>query len=267
MKSYRFTLIDLGAVVTLSAIGLGVVIQPGVPPQYQDDFKKGHDAAAGLPAEMRAKASQSSCMANLKQLGNAGALYEGDNGGSRPGPDPLKWKKGDGPGWDEVLAIQCGANITSKEMAGDQTYAKKHPAARTLQVFSCPGDPAVKPSESLIRSYGLNLGSANMVANVNDGIGVNDDKVPVAKVESGAGTICLLEYPIGSNFGVRKGNYSIGFTGGTSKLTEVTAWMATAKCHGNTPARVNALMYDGHVEVLMAAHLTANGNQIMRYIK
>ena len=268
MNFHRFTLIDLGALVTLSTIGLGVVIQPGIPPQYQDDFKKGHDASAGLSDEMRAKAFQSNCTANLKMLGTAGAIYGVDNAGNLPGPDPLKWKKGDGPGWDEVLAISAaGAVITSKEMAGDQTYAKKHQAAKTLALFAFPGDSAVKTSESLIRSYGLNLGSANMVANVNDGIGVNDDKIPISKVKSAAGTINLLEYPIGSNFGVRKGNYSIGFTGGTSKLTEVTAWMATAKNHGSTPARVNALMYDGHVEVLAAAHLTANGNQVMKYIK
>lgn len=267
MNLHRFTLIDLGALVTLSTIGLGVVIQPGIPPQYQDDFKKGHDASAGLSDEMRAKAFQASCAANLKQMGNAVALYEAENQGVCPGPDPLKWKKGDGPGWDELLAIQCGANIVAKDMAGDQTYAKKHQAAKTLALFACPGDSAVKTSESLIRSYGLNLGSANMVANVNDGIGVNDDKIPISKVKSAAGTINLLEYPIGSNFGVRKGNYSIGFTGGTSKLTEVTAWMATAKNHGSIPARVNALMYDGHVEVLAAAHLTANGNQVMKYIK
>ena len=216
---------------------------------------------------MRGKAFQSACTANLKQLGNACALYEGDNVGKRPGPDPLKWKKGDGPGWDELLAIQCGANISSREMAGDQTYAKKNPVARTLQIFACPGDPAVRISPSMIRSYGLNLGSANMVAGVNDGIGVNDDKIPPTKVESGAGTIALLEYPTGSGFGVRQGNYSIGFAGGTSKLTEVTAWMAAAKNHGTTPARVNALMYDGHVESLEGRALTAFNNQIMRYIK
>jgi prepilin-type processing-associated H-X9-DG protein len=268
MRQQRFTLIELGAVVTLSAIGLGVLIQPGIPPKYQEDFQQGRDASKGMASEIQARQMRSLCTGQLKMLGNAGALYEGDNEGNRPGPDPLKWKKGDGPGWDEELAIQMGACIDlAVDGVGDKTYSKKHGAAKTLAYYTCPADPAGKTADYVIRSYGLNLGSANMVANVNDGIAVTDHSIPVSKVESGAGTVNLLEYPIGSSFGVRQGNYSIGFTGGTAKLNDIVQWMAANPCHGAKPAKVNALMYDGHVEVLQAEMLTVHGNQIMKYIK
>ena len=133
MNRQRFTLIDLAAVVTLSGVGLGVVIQPAIPPKYQDDFKKGQQAALGQAGGLSMEEAQKRCTGNLKMLGTASALYVADNRGSLPGPDPLKWKKGDGPGWDEVLAIQIGASIRlAEEGGGDKTYAKKHRAAKTL---------------------------------------------------------------------------------------------------------------------------------------
>lgn len=262
MSARRFTLIDLGAVITLSAIGLGVVVQPAIPPACQDDFKQGCESGRTLP-DLRALGLRKQCASRLKTLGIAQALYEGDGMGVRPGPDP--WKKhGLGPGWDEMLAIQMGAHIydPARGKVSDKPYAKHHAAAKTLENFSCPDDPATATSATLIRSYGLNLGSAEAAT----GIQPTDANIPISKIASANDTACIVEYSIGSSFGVRQGNYSIGFAGGTARDNELIQWLATAKLHRLQPAQVNVLFYDGHVEALEASALAANDRRILKYL-
>ena len=291
MKPCRFTLIDLGAVAVLTALGLGLLIQPHVAATYQADFKKGHDASVGLLPKLQDKRNQDACADNLRLLGMMATLYSADNAGIYPGPDPHQWKDVTGPGWDEVLSQQTEnlpcqpawdkvlnmptrrddilaccheVKLTGQEMMGNQTYARTHPGAKTLQLFACPVDPAIKTAECLIRSYGLNLGSAD----AKDGIAAKDAAIPVAKIESEARTVFLLEYPVGTGFGVRQGNYSLGFSGGTCKFPEMAAWLTATQVHGaRPPAKVNSVMYDGHVELVSVAALQKDDYGVMQYIK
>jgi prepilin-type N-terminal cleavage/methylation domain-containing protein/prepilin-type processing-associated H-X9-DG protein len=246
-------------------------------------------AAMLLPALQKAKqkAQQSNCTANMKQLGNAGALYDSDNMANRPGPDPMGISATDPTcGWDKPLAIQLGANILPYELM--TVYTRANGAAKTLGVYSCPADPqhagasgvAGEPLVAglqLNRSYSLNLGDMSAAR----GILVTATSIPTSKVESGAGTIWMVENQAGATcFGQAVGVGTPGTAGDTvvgfvidptpNPLLDTTGVVFTtgAAMHGTkTKPRMNALMFDGHVEILESTTLMSNDGQWMQYIK
>ena len=249
MNPSRFTLIDLGAVVTLSAIGLGAIVQPGIPKEYEQDFQAGRQVGGKSIAAMRDRAVSSICMANLKQLGMAMQMYATDNKSNYPGANPKGWVK-DGPGWDEALGNHLGVTLDPKEMVGDKEYPKTHLSAQKLKVFTCPGDPNGQASPAIVRSYSLNLGSAKDFA-------PNETAIPIARIQQPGRTVVLTEYHLqGSKFGVRTGNYTISQgEGATASFTNFKQWAGQTGAHA-APARqgqrplVNLLFGDGHVEAV-----------------
>ena len=239
-------------------------------------------------AKAKPKAMWSNCIGNLKQLGNAAWLYEGDNAGKRPGPQPL------GPemvpvSWDRPLAIQMGASLGTAGIEEPLAIlTKSHPAAeKILSVFACPADlqepgarmiPAVPgsladgtaPGPGICRSYTLNLGTGNLDGQ-DDGIVAMASTILIGKVDSPAGTVFLIE------------NHGYATVFGQTNIANDTTLVCTRQgklmpadvianplvpMHGaRSNPRGNALMYDGHVEAADQALVTANGGQIMQYGK
>ena len=257
-------------------------------------------AAMLLPALQKAKqkAQQSNCTANMKQLGNAGALYDSDNMSNRPGPVPMSLNTAI-PGecsWDKPLAIQLGANIYPYEADMPlANYTRALGAAKTLGTFSCPADPQHACSSAgdplaagtqLNRSYSLNLGDCLAAT----GILPTAVSIPTSKVESGAGTIWIVENQGGATcfgtvaveatayiadttvlpaLGVATANLNdqvVGFD--AVGVTCGVVFGTTTPMHGTkTKPRMNALMFDGHVEILEQTTLFSNNFQWMQYIK
>jgi prepilin-type processing-associated H-X9-DG protein len=236
------------------------------------------------------KAFQSNCACNMKQLGNAGALYEGYNAGVRPGPQPL----GENllvVAWDRPLAIQMGARLGLAkvyEPVVNLTSVPSHTAFKTLVTFICPADtqakgarivPAIPGSfadgtadgTGICRSYVLDLGSGNLVAGKDDGIAATAAAIRLAKIESAAGTVNLIEsHGYATVFGQR--NIANDTTIVCTKIGGVVPADAftnpLARMHGvKSYPRVNALFYDGHVEIIEQSSIIADGGQVMQYIK
>jgi hypothetical protein len=249
MTSSRFTLIELGAVVTLSGIGLGLIIQPRIPAELQPDFQAGRDQAATQIKSMqagvrrqKAYALVNQCQNNLRQLGQGYALYATDHNGDRPGPGAK-----DDPGWDQALAKELGIGqaVPAVQDAG------RRPAAKfSLKLFACVCDPAVGISPDPVRSYGENLGGDQEIA-------PDAATISMTKVKSPSGTVLLAEYhQADSIFGVKKGNYSISKgVGATADFADYQEW--TKKTHGHVIKDVPemqqpymVLFFDGHVESL-----------------
>ncbi len=231
------------------------------------------------------RASLSNCTGNVKQLGNACALYEGDNQGDRPGPQP--WGQANPLiSWDRPLAIQMGAGLKTDDPLASLTKKPPHASCKTLMTFTCPADPQgqgakLEPASGsladgtasgtgICRSYTLNLGSGNL-AGKNDGIAATDKAVPVAKVESGAGTVSFIENQgYATVFGQRNlANDTTIVCTRDGKVIPVDAFTnAAVPMHGvKFRPRFNVLMYDGHVEVMEQACVTANGGEFMQYLK
>jgi prepilin-type processing-associated H-X9-DG protein len=250
-------------------------------------------AALLLPALQRPKSRgchMPNCTSNMKQLGNAGALYEGDNAGVRPGPQPLGAAI-DSVAWDRPLGIQMGANLGSSvayEPLANLTKVPMHAAAKTLAIFTCPADlqstgsaigtgaktiaEGTAAGSYITRSYMLNLGSGNLVTGVDDGVAFTENAIPVSKVESGAGTVNLIEnHGYATVFGQKNLLGDTVMTCSKAGALDPADSFTNAKApamHGvKTKIRVNALMYDGHVEMLEQTSITATGGQIMHYVK
>jgi prepilin-type N-terminal cleavage/methylation domain-containing protein/prepilin-type processing-associated H-X9-DG protein len=132
-------------------------------------------AAMLLPALQKAKqkAEQSNCTGNIKQLGTTAALYSVENRGMVPSRQPFggsTYSGGLSTGnvmWDDILAIQMGAPLSIPAMQNDCVYASDATRSakgseKILEVFCCPSD-ANGPFSTVPwgicakRSYALNL--------------------------------------------------------------------------------------------------------------
>ncbi len=232
------------------------------------------------------KSGLSNCTGDLKQLGTAAALYEGDNPGSYPGPQPL------GPGmvrisWDRSLAIQMGATLKIDESVERQTLNPPHPDVKILKTFSCPKDHQLRGARNLpltpgslidgmadgpgiCRSYTLNLGTGNLDGQ-DDGIAPAAAAIPKAKIESMAGTVFLIEnHAYATVFGQR--NIANDTTLVCTKAGKVVPADAFTNplvlMHGvQSKPLVNSLMFDGHAEVLEQAAVVADDGLLMQYKK
>jgi hypothetical protein len=106
-----------------------------------------------LPALQKQKARSCSptCSYNLNRLGLASALYETDNRGACPGPQPLGIYT-PSISWDRPLAIQMGlklGNIGMYEPISHLTQSPTGPAARMFTEFACPADPLGKGARAI----------------------------------------------------------------------------------------------------------------------
>lgn len=241
-------------------------------------------------SKAKPKAAYYSCMSNLKQLGNAGALYEGENQAVRPGPQPL----GNGipeVSWDRPLAIQMGSILGPAgvhEPVANLTKNPVHPFAKTLMVFTCPVDPQVQgaaigsgaktlseglaPGNNITRTYVLNIGSGNLVLGVEDGICFTADAIPVSKIKTPAGTVNLIE-----NQGYATVFGQKNLMGDTVMSCSKTGILDPADSYTNPGAPmihkdkkrnlILALMYDGYVEVLDQVDIKKDKGKIMQYVK
>jgi prepilin-type processing-associated H-X9-DG protein len=251
-----------------------------------------------LPAlqKARTKSMMSNCVVNMKQLGNGGALYTCDNQ-CYPGPQP-KGIAITAVSWDRLLSIQMGANLVAGSACGayeplaNLTVTPQHVSSRVFATFTCPNDPQVTGSaigtgaktiaegmatgNNITRSYVLNLGSAKLT-DAKDGVGFTDAAIPISKIESGAGTVNLIEshgYATvfgQASFGPAKiaGDQVIVCSKGSTSLDPADSFTnSQVPMHGvKTRPRFNALMYDGHVETFEVNAVTGNDGQVMQYLK
>lgn len=236
------------------------------------------------PREYRPR-SNMNCTSNMKQLGVAAALYEEDNAGTCPGPQPFGTTNAL-ISWDRPLAIQMGASLKIDEPLATLTRTSPH-HSHILATFTCPADqlatgarlvPLVPGSfadgtaagTGICRSYSLNLGSGNL-AGQQDGISANASAIPVSQMESVAGTIYLIDnHGYATVFGQRNiaNDTTIVCTKAGVVMPADAFTNPAAPMHGTKSSPyLNALFYDGHVEVFVQATVTANGGEVMQIIK
>ena len=235
----------------------------------------------------KAKATQSNCSAQLKQLGTAASIYMGDNNGNCPGPQPLGATIAR-VSWDRELAVYLGASLNGcDEPIARLTKIPPIGADKTLATFTCPADPLRKGARmipevpgsfadgmasgpGICRSYVLNLGTGNL-AGRNDGIVATATAIPSAKVISAAGTVFLIEsHGYATVFGQANiANDTTIVCSSKGKLLPVDAFTnPLAPMHGHKAnSRCNALMHDGHMELLEQATVVGNDGMVMQYSK
>jgi prepilin-type processing-associated H-X9-DG protein len=234
-----------------------------------------------------APATQSACTGNLKQLGTASVLYEGDNRGTRPGPQPMGENIAE-VSWDRMLAIQVGASLKGAglyEPVAKLTIENvKHSYNSVSSVFICQKDPkyakggrivplvpgsladGMASGNGICRSYSLNLGSGQ-----EDGVATNASAIPLKNIESAAGTVYLIE-----NHGCATVFGQANIANDTTIVCPRAGGIVPADAFNNPQVRMhgnklkpqfNVLMYDGHVEFFDLASMLAQRDQPMQYRK
>jgi prepilin-type N-terminal cleavage/methylation domain-containing protein len=252
-------------------------------------------AAMLLPAlqKAKAKALQSTCTSNLKQFGTASGIYVGDNKGNMPGCDPWKTSAlgcASAVGWDDVMAVQLGAQITVSQMMHWEHYPHifmQTPSGpnrlqmgrvKDFEVFHCPADETDMLNTAwdgvcVKRSYNLNIGELGTTT-----------KISASRVKTSAGTVLLCE--VASDTSCRVGSPSdwANWQSGDNvqipyNLYELAWNQQHNSANGYNPVQVhggnkespkwNILLHDGHVELCDIPTITTNLNTtgILRYVK
>lgn len=254
-------------------------------------------AAMLLPALQKAKskAEQSNCTGNLKQIGTTGHLYAGENSNSLPGTHPMGQSGNHNSGVkafndkEGLFVSMLGVKLVGMNDSGAQAvvnpyfsncgdaYGNRWTGNNNsqLRIFECPGDAyydlANNKAGSLISSYRLNWNDCNG--------GSYGSALRNAIIQSAAGTIWQLEargdscLELGRGWGIDAAQYNLRDCGPiisgwvhtlwNSNSGIETGWRAnTTKAdnmHGvKANPTGNALMHDGHVELLIVADLQRN---------
>ena len=286
MRKRLFTLIELLVVIAIIAI-LAAMLLPALQ-------------------QAKKKAEQSNCVGNNKQLGQAMSLYASDNQGKMPGYNPFNLTNGVmvQATWEEVLGVtQLGINAYP-ESAGHvgMLYSEDCPLVspvtdpryspgleKATEVFRCPSDPKPAlggtPATAVRRTYSLSIYGlvADNAATVD---ALQNFVIPVSEVESPAGTVLIMENHVNSGpaaptvyFGYTNddgGGYRRGVIYNRAELTGTSGanyFFVPSPVHGTKVKRkLNALMNDGHVELLVYEDATApfasgTGFKLMNYNK
>ena len=247
MKRQRFSKNEAMVVIVLVVLGLFLILSTG-----SRHWRYGQQ-----------RATQSECVARLKQLGTAATLYQGENSGNYPGPVPSTTM----PLWDIALGIRYGNPDSPASWAGGTKDD------RQLAIFVCYSDESawvltkkrlsIKENGNLFcwgfaeyydlsrpvrRSYSMNLGNHEIAATT--------DKIGTGAIDSPAGTIQLCELHDQRNL---LGKPELAALSQDDFIRTIFDGK-TAPYHGTlkTP-RPEALFYDGHVELLDEKYVL-NGN-------
>jgi prepilin-type N-terminal cleavage/methylation domain-containing protein/prepilin-type processing-associated H-X9-DG protein len=266
----KFTLIELLVVIAIIAI-LAAMLLPAL------------QAA-------KAKAEQSNCSGNFKQLGTCGGLYNGDNKGALPGNMP-HGTGNSGFNWREaIICSQLGPVYTGTRDdnttgvlnpyagndnwsgAGANGYGWDSKYNKQAKIFECPSDAfggiASNAPNGIQASCSLNqydlTGRGNALAAIRQ-----------SQVVSSAGTIWVIEERGGWSACLGRNDSNADDTSGKNYCgTPPCGWIAdylwrvgaggsdcaagsgwrpggTVTMHGtSTNPRGNMLLHDGHVELV-----------------
>ena len=263
MKKTVFTLIELLVVIAIIAI-LAAMLLPALQ-------------------KAKAKALQSNCTGQMKQIGTAGSLYNTENKGDFPGENPYGYQLASNNvpvTAQELMMVQLGASVTMVELTGTSTAPFTADKNKKLaDVFKCPAD--LRYDEDGRTSYAFNVISIS-----------GKSRTKSSSIRSPAGLIYFAEC---HHSGIDTGNYNFsrnqlgGWLVQHASIRDLAAYGyglgamidgsysyygtwngiftdVDAPTHGTPESpRVNMLLYDGHVELLDRSAATANSYQLWKF--
>ena len=173
MKKVRlFTLIELLVVIAIIAI-LAAMLLPAL-------------------AKARAKARETSCKANMKQLGLGQTMYSDDNNGFYTFAG-----NGSGVSWDDLLSGYVGSDLDNAEKQESPLTSIDIPENN---VFSCPSDSTTpNNTDAALRTYVMTSGDGYdqpAFGGVANTIGMSCKN---SAVSTPSETLCMVERPHARN--------------------------------------------------------------------